>query len=60
LPPELRNSLAKRIVESKDNDLAIRVIRLIQNGGFEPTAGQKRAREIMGKNFFGVEEAINR
>lgn len=25
---------------------------------FEPTASQKRAREIMGKNCFGVEEAI--
>ena len=33
-------------------------VRLIQNGGFEPTTSQKRAREIMSKNFFGVEEAI--
>src|SRR5262249_53752582 len=31
---------------------------LIQNGGFEPTTSQKRAREIMSRNFFGVEEAI--
>jgi len=30
----------------------------IQNGGFVSTTDQKRAREIMGKNFFGVEEAI--
>ena len=28
------------------------------NGGVEATTSQKRAREIMGKNFFGVEEAI--
>lgn len=31
---------------------------MISNGGFEATTSQKRAREIMGKNFFGVEEAI--
>jgi len=35
-----------------------KVVRLIQKGGFEPTTSQKRAREIMGRNFFGVEEAI--
>lgn len=29
-----------------------------QNSSFESTKSQKRAREIMGKNFFGVEEAI--
>ncbi len=28
------------------------------SGGLEPTTSQKRAREIMGTNFFGVEEAI--
>jgi len=28
------------------------------NGGVEPTTSQKRAREIMGKSMFGVEEAI--
>lgn len=27
------------------------------NGGYEPTVSQKRAREIMGRNLFGVEEA---
>lgn len=27
-------------------------------GNYQPTTSQKRAREIMGKNFFGVEEAI--
>lgn len=28
------------------------------NGGFAPTPSQKLAREIMGKNIFGIEEAI--
>ena len=54
----LNGELAQKVVNSKCNDLATKVVRLIQNGGFEPTASQKRAREIMGKNFFGVEEAI--
>ena len=50
--------LAQRVIDSKGNDLATKVVRLIQNGGFEPTTSQKRAREIMGKNLFGVEEVI--
>ncbi|MBT9171597.1 MAG: hypothetical protein DDT18_01981 [Actinobacteria bacterium] len=54
----LSDELAQRVIDSKGNDLAIKVVRLIQNGGFEATTNQKRAREIMGKNFFGVEEAI--
>jgi len=54
----LIDDLAQKVVDSKDNDLAMKVVRLIRNGGFEPTTNQKRAREIMGKNFFGVEEAI--
>jgi hypothetical protein len=29
----------------------------IVKGGYEATASQKRAREIMGKNFLGIEEA---
>ena len=54
----LNSELAQRVIDSKGNDLAIKVVRLIQNGGFEPTTNQKRAREIMGRNFFGIEEAI--
>jgi len=54
----LSRGLAQRIIDLKGNDLAIKVVRLIQNDGFEPTTNQKRAREVMGKNFFGVEEAI--
>ncbi len=54
----LTDELAQRVIDSKGNDLAAKVVRLIQNGGFEPTTSQKRARAIMGKNFFGIEEAI--
>lgn len=54
----LNDELAQRVIDSKGNDLAAKVVRLIQNGGFEPTTSQKRAREIMGKNFFGIEETI--
>ncbi len=54
----LTDELAQRVIDSKGNDLATKVVRLIQNGGFEATTSQKRAREIMGCNYFGVEEAI--
>jgi hypothetical protein len=54
----LDKELAQRVIDSKGNYLATKVVRLIQNGGFEPTTSQKRAREIMCKDFFGVEEAI--
>lgn len=50
--------LATRVITSKDNDLAEKVVRLIANGGFEPTTSQKCAREIMGRKMFGIEEAI--
>ena len=54
----LNEELAQRVIDSKGNDLATKVVRLIQNNGFEATTSQKRAREIMDKNFFGVEETI--
>lgn len=54
----LNKELAQEVINSKDNDLATKVVRLIQNRGFEPSASHKRARAIMGENFFGVEEAI--
>lgn len=54
----LNDDLAQKVIDSKGNDLAVKVVRLIQNGGFESSTSQKRAREIMGKNFFGIEEAI--
>lgn len=34
------------------------IARLMVNGDYEPSTSQKLAREIMGKNFFGIEEAI--
>jgi len=54
----LNDELAQKVIDSKGNDLAAKVVRLIQNGGFEPSTSHKQARAIMGKNFFGVEEAI--
>jgi hypothetical protein len=54
----LTDELAQKVIDSKGNDLATKVVRLIWNNGFEPSTSHKRAREIMGKNFFGVEEAI--
>jgi len=54
----LNEELAQKVIDSKGNDLATKVVRLIENGGFEPSTSQKRAREIMGRNFFGIKEAI--
>ena len=41
-----------------DSDLASRVARFVLTGGYKPSTSQKRARKIMGKNFFGVEDAV--
>jgi hypothetical protein len=54
----LNDELAQKVIDSKGNDLATKVMRLIQNGGFEPSTPHKQARAIMGRNFFCVEEAI--
>lgn len=54
----LNDELAQKVIDSKGNDLAVKVVRLILNGGYEPSTSHKQARSIMGKNFFGVEEAI--
>ena len=54
----LTDKLAQKVVDSKGNDLAAKVVRLIQNGGFEPSTSQKEVRAIMGKNMFGIEDAI--
>ncbi len=53
----LSEELAQRVISSKDNELARKVVKFIQDGGFEPRISQKSARKIMGKNFFGIEEA---
>lgn len=40
-----------------DEKVAQRVAALCLNNGYEPSTSQVKAREIMGKNFFGIEEA---
>jgi hypothetical protein len=62
----LDSNLAQKVIDSKDNDLASKVVGLIEAGGFEAIDKSLtslnpewlRARELMGKNFFGVEEAM--
>ncbi len=54
----LSEELAQKVIDSKGNELATKVVKFIQNGGFGLTSSQKRAREIMGHNFFGIEETI--
>jgi len=41
-----------------DKEMRHRLVRFWIAGGFESSLSQKRAREIMGKNMFGIEEAI--
>ncbi len=41
-----------------DEVFANGVANFIKSGGVAPAIGQKRARDIMGQNFFGVEEGI--
>ena len=49
------DTIVKRI--NADESVAQRVATLCLNNGYEPSISQVKAREIMGKNFFGVEEA---
>lgn len=48
---------AQTIIESQGNELAVKVVAYIRRGGYEATTSQKVAREIMGENFLGIEEA---
>lgn len=41
-----------------DPDMRKRLVRFWISGGYEATTTQKAARAIMGKNFFGIEEAV--
>ncbi len=54
----LTGLLAQKVIDSKGNELAMRVAEFIQNYRFKKTTSQERAREIMGRNFFGIREAI--
>ena len=53
----LSSELAQKVVDAKNNELGQKVVKLIEDYGFNPES-QKRAREIMGNNFFGVKEAM--
>lgn len=50
---------ADTIVEkiNTDEKVAERVATLCLNNGYEPSTSQVKARKIVGKNFFGIEEA---
>lgn len=54
----LNDELAQRVIDSKANDLGTKLVRFIRDETFEPSTSHKQARAIMGKNFFGIEEAI--
>jgi hypothetical protein len=55
----LTDDLAQKVIDSKGNKLAMEIVGLISGQiGFEATVSQKLAREIMGNNFFGIEEVI--
>lgn len=43
---------------NRDPSLVARIALCAKSGGFQASTDQKRAREIMGRNMFGVEEAI--
>lgn len=43
---------------NSDESFVERVAKLVLTGGYEPSTSHQRAREIMGKHFFGIEEAI--
>lgn len=50
------DEVATRI--NSDPAFVANIARLMVNGGYEPSTSQKAAREIIGTNFFGIEEAI--
>lgn len=55
----LDENIAQLIIESKDNELADKVVQFIMTGGFSPTSSQRMAREVLPKGlFFGPEEWI--
>jgi hypothetical protein len=54
----LTDDLAQKVINSKGNDLAVKVVGFLQNGEFRLATSQNCAREIMARNMFGIEEAI--
>ena len=54
----LTEELAQRIIESKDNTLAKKVIGYVARDGYDPSTSQKRAKEIMGASYLGPEDVM--
>lgn len=52
------DTIVKKI--NSDESVAQRVAMLCLNNSYEPSISQVKACEIMGKNFFGIEEAVKR
>jgi hypothetical protein len=53
----IADTLAQKATNSKGSTLTQRLVRIIKHGSFNSFTSQECAREIMGRNFFGVEEA---
>lgn len=49
--------VAQRIIESRGNIVAEDMVYVASNGVYQPSKSQKAAKEIMGNNFFGIEDA---
>lgn len=43
---------------NSDPEFVEKISQLMVNGYYEPSTSQKKAHEIMGRNFFGIQEAI--
>lgn len=54
----LTEELAQRIIQSKDNTLAKKVIGYVARNGYDPSTSQKRAKEIMGASYLGPEDVM--
>ena len=52
----LDRELAQKVIDSKGNELAAEVVRFVREGDLWPITRRGRAREIMGENFFGIDE----
>lgn len=55
----LDDKLAKKITDSEDDEFSKTIVKLIvKRNEFKSTESQREARKIMGKNFFGPNDAI--
>lgn len=54
----LGDAEAQLVIDSKDNELARKLVTFIRTGGYEPSVSQKTARAIMGQNYIGVDKSI--